>query len=561
MKELRLVIIEDEEAHLELMKRAVSKEFPQVSINHFFEASSCLESLGSLQPDLIISDYLLPGLNGLEFLQELRKRNNSTPVILITGQGDEGTAVKALKSGAADYVVKSAEFFRLLPGAIAKVLRERRLEDSWEISYRFLEAANRSVNLAGLVEDFIRIAKRFTGCSLAAIRIFDSGGSSLCQDCEFHDPAQASPGTRRVLCQECLDGDGDRGPGASFQSFHTGAGSDESGQGRSCRLCEYESIALAPVRLADSVLGMVYVADRRKCMLSPVMVEALERAAMELGTAVRRLKAAEELRKAHEQLESRVKERTAELALANDKLRKEIEERTNAQEALSKSAEDLKLFAYSIMHDLKSPSIAVYGLTKLFHRQYGDMVDERGRKYCEQIMMASEYSSALIDQINTYIATKEAPLSIETVTLSDLLQTVRTEFAERLKERGVSWMQPDFEVIVRVDRLAMTRVFTNVIDNAIKYGGDALSQIRIGYEETADFCTFLVSNDGVAMKKEDCQNIFRPFQRAGSSAGVPGTGLGLNIVREIALRHGGGVEAVPVDGGGVAFRITIARGL
>ncbi len=578
MKTLHLVIIEDEEAHLQLMKRAVFMEFPQVVIDHFPEASSCLEAIDRLKPDLIISDYLLPGLNGLEFLEKLRKRNNTTPVIMITGQGDEGTAVRALKSGAADYVVKTAEFFKLLPGAINKVLRERSLEDSLEISYRFLEAANRSVDLPGLIEDFTLIAKRFTGCSLAAIRLFEEGCPTLCESCEFCERGPSAPAGRRPPCQECLCGDGATGARSSLRPFCTEAGSFYTGNasslpqkfgagpkamvhGGSCSLSEYESVALVPVRLGDSILGLVYIADREPGMVSPPVIEVLERAAMELGTAVRRLRAAEELRRAHEQLEMRVKERTVELALANDKLRKEIEERIRAQEALSKSAEDLKLFAYSIMHDLKSPTIAVHGLTQLFHRQYADRVDQRGRKYCEQIMRASEYCSVLIGQINTYIATKEAPLNIESVLLSDLLQTVREEFSDRLRERGIRWIQPEFDVKIRVDRAAMTRLFTNLVDNAVKYGGDALSEIRIGYEESADLCTILVSNDGAAMKKEDCEAIFRPFQRVGSTEGTPGTGLGLNIVREIAKRHGGGVEIEPGRGRGVVFRITIARAL
>ena len=576
MKSLHLVIIEDEEAHLQLMKRAVSREFPQVSIDHFFDASSCLESIGRIEPDLIISDYLLPGMNGLEFLRELRLRNNLTPVIMITGQGDESTAVKALKAGAADYVVKSAEFFRLLPGAINKVLRERNLEDSLEISYRFLEVANRSVDLSSLIEDFTLLAKRFTGCSLAAIRIFEEGGPVLCDNCALHGRAPSDPSVRRAACEEWLRVDGAAGAGSSLSSFYTEYGSfytnsacslpSEFGAGLkgmadSCRLSEYESIALVPVTLGDAVLGLVCIADPKTGMLSASVVEALDRAAMELGTAVRRLRASEELRRAHEELEARVKERTAELAFANDKLRNEVEERTRAQEALLKSAEDLKLFAYSIMHDLKSPTIAIYGLTKLFRRQYGERVDERGKSYCEQIMRASEYCSDLVGLINTYMATKEAPLNIEPVLLGDLLQSVREEFSERLGTRSIRWIQPDSEVVIRVDRLAMTRLFTNLVDNALKYGGEALSQIRIRCEESAGFFTFLVSNDGAEMKKENCEAIFRPFQRAGSSAGIPGTGLGLNIVREIAQRHGGGVKAEPGNGGGVVFRVTVAKAL
>lgn len=576
MKTLHLAVIEDDEAHFQLMKRAVLKEFPQAVIDHFFEAASCLQAIDQLKPDLTISDYLLPGLNGLEFLEKLRLKNNSTPVIMITGQGDESIAVRALKSGAADYVVKTAEFFRLLPGTIRKVLRERRLEDSLEISYQFLEAANRSVYLPGLLEEFTLIAKRFTGCSPVAIRIFEEGSPVLCEECEFFGRAPSVPAGRRPAREECLCLDALRGAGSSSCSLYTESGSfytnsasslppefaaARNGMARhmNCHLFAHESVALVPVRLADSILGVVYIADRKMDMLSALVVEVLERAAMELGTAVRRLKASEELRKAHEQLEARVKERTIELAFANDKLRKEIEERIRAQEAVSKSAEDLKLFAYSIMHDLKNPTIAVRGLANLLHRQYAGRFDERGRKYCEQILRASEYCSVLVDQINTYIATKEAPLNFEPVALSEVLQTVRQDFSERLGARRIRWTEPDTEATLRVDRLSVTRLFTNLVDNALKYGGDRLSEIRIGYEETADFCTILVSNDGAAMEKEQCEAIFRPFQRAGAASGIPGTGLGLNIVRQIAQRHGGAVEAEPGLGGGVVFRITIAR--
>jgi signal transduction histidine kinase/DNA-binding response OmpR family regulator len=578
MKTLHLVIIEDEEAHLQLMKRAISKDFPRVLIDHFPDASSCLEAIDRLKPDLIVSDYLLPGLSGLEFLEQLRLKNNTTPVIMITGQGDESTAVRALKSGAADYVVKTAEFFRLLPGTITKVLHERRLEDSLDISYRFLEAANRSVELAGLVEEFTLIAKRFTGCSLAAIRILEGGGFALCESCEFRGREESVPAGRLSPCLELLNAEGLTEAGSSSGLFYTESGSfytnrgsslapgffsdpEGMGQGGSCTLSQYESVALVPVRLADSILGLIYIADRKIGMLTPLVIGVLERAAMELGTAVRRLKAVEELRRAHEKLEERVRERTAELALANDKLRKEIEVRKRAQEAVSKSAEDLKLFAYSVMHDLKSPTVAIYGLTSLFHRQYGDKVDERGRKYCEQIMRASEYCSGLIGQINAYIATRHAPFTMEPALLSELLQTVREEFSERLRARSIRWIQAESDVKIMVDRLAMTRLFTNLVDNALKYGGDALSEIRIEHQETADFCTILVSNDGAAMKKEDCESIFSAFQRTENSAGIPGTGLGLNIVREIAQRHGGGVEVEPGRGSGVVFRITIARPL
>jgi len=128
METLNLIIIEDEEAHFSLMKRVTTKNFPNASVRHFREANACLECLDEISPDIIITDYLMPGMNGIEFLKALNHEGWNIPVIMITGQGDENIAVHAMKLGAWDYIVKSADFFSLLPSVIEKVVREWKLE-------------------------------------------------------------------------------------------------------------------------------------------------------------------------------------------------------------------------------------------------------------------------------------------------------------------------------------------------------------------------------------------------------------------------------------------------
>jgi len=74
------------------MERAIVKKFPHASVSYFKDASACLEKLDEITPDIIITDYLLPGMNGIEFLKTLKLKNNQIPVIMITGQGDETIA-------------------------------------------------------------------------------------------------------------------------------------------------------------------------------------------------------------------------------------------------------------------------------------------------------------------------------------------------------------------------------------------------------------------------------------------------------------------------------------
>ena len=147
METLTVVIIEDEEAHFSLMKRAIAREFSYASVVHFIDATTCLERLDQINPTVIITDYLMPGMNGIEFLEVLNQQNIDAPVIMITGQGDENIAVRAIKSGAKDYLVKSGDFFTLLPSVIERVLREKELKQSLHVSERrFQDLAESAFN-------------------------------------------------------------------------------------------------------------------------------------------------------------------------------------------------------------------------------------------------------------------------------------------------------------------------------------------------------------------------------------------------------------------------------
>ncbi|MHC1741499.1 MAG: PAS domain S-box protein [Syntrophobacteraceae bacterium] len=274
------------------------------------------------------------------------------------------------------------------------------------------------------------------------------------------------------------------------------------------------------------------------------------------------LKHAEDaLRRAHDNLEKRVQERTAALAKANDELLNEIAERQRAEEALRESTEKLKLFAYSVAHDLKSPAVGIYGITKLLHMKYRDLLDERGRTYCDQILKASEHVAALVEEINIYAMAKEAPINIEPIRMSEILRIVYEEFSARLSVRQVGWVQPFDDAEIRADRMSLLRIFRNLVDNALKYGGERLSQIRIGYAESDTHHIISVADDGVGIQREDSERIFGPFQRHRNSRGIEGTGLGLAIVKEMTERHGGEVRVEPGEDCGTTFFVTISKNL
>ncbi|MBW1933281.1 MAG: GHKL domain-containing protein [Deltaproteobacteria bacterium] len=114
---------------------------------------------------------------------------------------------------------------------------------------------------------------------------------------------------------------------------------------------------------------------------------------------------------------------------------------------------------------------------------------------------------------------------------------------------------------INCDSLSILRVFRNLIDNALKYGGDELNEIKIGYEDADEFHTLSVSNNGMRIRTEISEKIFDVFQRHETSRGIQGTGLGLAIVKEIARQHWGKawVESGPERG--TTFFMSISKKL
>lgn len=223
--------------------------------------------------------------------------------------------------------------------------------------------------------------------------------------------------------------------------------------------------------------------------------------------------------------------------------------------------ETIKRFAYSISHDLKSPAVAVHGLTRLLKTHYDRLLGERGRAYCEQIMHGAEQIAVLVSQINQYIHAREIPLNLEVIDVHELLTEIAGEYRHQVEERGLGWTIPEDLPEIVADRLGITRTFRNLIDNAFKYGGPDLRRIEIGYAAAAEHHVFSVADDGVGLGSEPAAKLFAFFKRQSITLDTEGTGMGLAIVREIARKHGGDAWFRSGPEQGVAFYFSIRRDL
>jgi signal transduction histidine kinase len=253
------------------------------------------------------------------------------------------------------------------------------------------------------------------------------------------------------------------------------------------------------------------------------------------------------LLKTQQELEQRVQERTAALEGANA--------------ALKESAEKTKLFAYAISHDLRSPAVGLFGLTKRLCDNYRDILDEKGRTCCEMMMKAADHIACLAENINVFIRTKEAPIAFEKVDVREIFRLIREEFSPDLGRRRINWVEHDPPREIKADKEGLIRVMRNLVDNALKYGGENLSRIEVACKEAPDYYTLRVRDNGAGFGVEDTSKFFQPFVRQEGHKHVEGVGLGLAIVQEIAERHRGKVWAESVPEKGTTFNVSIPKDL
>src|SRR5262245_61791546 len=124
-----LLYVEDEPAHVILTQRTLEGNFKEeFTLLHAATISEALNVLDSNPAvDLILTDLRLPDGSGLDLLKLVNQRAVSISVVLVTGQGDEESAVAALKAGAADYLVKQSDYLLRLPVAINNAVARSRL--------------------------------------------------------------------------------------------------------------------------------------------------------------------------------------------------------------------------------------------------------------------------------------------------------------------------------------------------------------------------------------------------------------------------------------------------
>jgi diguanylate cyclase (GGDEF)-like protein len=127
---MNILLIEDNPDQALVVQRALKRFQPQWEVTVVGNGPAGLERLAAGTYPIVIVDYNLPGMNGLEVLRRIGESEIGASVIVVTGQGDEQIAVRAMKAGAADYLVKNDRYLTVLPAVVDRVVEQERLRQA-----------------------------------------------------------------------------------------------------------------------------------------------------------------------------------------------------------------------------------------------------------------------------------------------------------------------------------------------------------------------------------------------------------------------------------------------
>jgi len=223
---------------------------------------------------------------------------------------------------------------------------------------------------------------------------------------------------------------------------------------------------------------------------------------------------------------------------------------------LSRSNQELELFAYVASHDLQEPLRMIASYTQLLARRYKDNLDQEAHEFIGYAVDGAVRMQNLINDLLAYSRVGTRPKQLAKVDWAALLKTTLQNLRLSIEESGAE-VTHDALPIVLGDGVQLGQLLQNMISNAIKFRGDAKPRIHLGARQEADQWLFSVQDNGIGIDAEYFERIFIVFQRLHQRSEYPGTGIGLAICKKIVERHGGEIWVESSDGQGSTFFFTL----
>ncbi len=553
------LLVDDNEPFLKLLGSFVERHYPDAAIGRATTGEQALDQLIQGTWDVVLLDYRLPDVDGLEVLAEIRKHQVDTAVVMVTGEGDERLAADIFRMGAHDYLVKSSIDPSGLRRCLDQVLMRRLLEAQIAEKSDELVRSSRELSERGRALDtaYEKLRQR-----KEQLRLLSDSLEQTVQE-----RTAALRGTTRFL-NKVLDATVDHfvvaaGPDGTIRTFNRGA-------------------ELAFDKLSSEVVGGVHFRELFDELADDASLAALTAACHAKGSmtvdltgrageggfsaevSLSRLQLADTEADGlvilgrdvtHErELEERNQAYVQQIEVANDDLRRKNEQILEATRLKSE-------FLANVSHELRTPLNAIIGYSDLLSGGIYGHLEGRQASAIAGIGTRAKDLLTLINEILDLakIEAGRMDLRVEQFELSplirDIVETGRVLAVD--KNLDVEWTHEGDDVTLSTDAQKVQQILVNLISNAVKFTpeGSVVVQTRV---DGGDLIV-CVRDTGIGIPPDQLPKVFDEFRQVDgtSTREYGGTGLGLAISQKFAVSLGGDLFAESRLGRGSTFTLRI----
>ncbi len=498
MKNSKIVVVDDEKMVTSAFK-ALFKVEGYSDIHLFNNPNDAVEFLRENKPDLIISDFMMPEMNGLEFLTEAKKLYNEVSMILLTGYADKENAIKAINEiGLYKYIEKPWDNDDLMMNIRNGIERSHLLEnlrnkiEELEIAKKQLQDYSQNLEkiVAERTADLSEANKKLSGiinyCADGII-IVDGEGNIL----------QVNPACENMV------------------------GLSE------CSLCKkkIQEIAYSNVKefnsAKDNKSGEIFgLSDENSEILlrDYFVVNSLSGIHTPVEMSFAAISSDDD---------------------KNDKFVGVIRD-VSVQKETEKLRDD---FIATLTHDMRTPLLAAIQTLKFFLEGAIGELDDKQKVLLSTMLQSNEDLLGLVNALLEVYRFESGKLTLckTAFSVKDLVEQCYSELKPLAEKKNIDFsvsFELEDNLHILADRAEIKRVITNLCGNALNYTNKNGIVKVLAKAQCGDFI-FSVTDNGNGIPQSDIPNLFKRFSQGTARKRSTGTGLGLYLSRQIIEAHNG----------------------
>ena len=588
---IEILIAEDSPTQAEQLKHYLSARGYSVSLA--VDGKQALAAALANKPAMLITDVVMPEMDGYTLCSKVKssKTLQDVPVVLLTSLSRPQDILKGLECGADSFIRKPYDD-KYLVSRVEYILANQELRKTDRLK-------------AGVQLQFGGQAHFITAEKQQILDLLISTYEGAVQINEELETKQRELARERDLLHTLMDNVPD------FISFKDTAGRFTTINGALARTLgisrpedalgdtdfDYFTEAFAQQTLADEqdvlrtgkpLVGKVeeiHLRNKLPAWISTTKMVVRDLDGKIIGTfgvsrdITESKHAEQELQLAKENLESRVVERTSELAQANEQLQIELAERKRAEEQVRKLNEDLErrvaertvqlvaankeldAFSYSVSHDLRTPLRHISGFTDVLVAEHSSQLGPEAQELLKFIQEGSQKMNLMIGDLLNLARLDRLEAVSKMTPLNSLVEDVLKDLKSEIDGRKIDWHIGSLPT-VNCDPGLLQQAFTNLLSNAVKYTRRREhAVIEVDQMAVDGEAVIYVRDNGAGFDSKYAGKLFGAFQRFHTAEEFEGTGVGLATVQRIIRKHGGRIWAEAECGKGATFYFTLSEKL